>query len=381
MNKGWDSMLPDPEVWRMVFKMLKPGGYIVVFGGTRTFHRLACQLEDVGFELRDTLMWVYGSGYPKSHNVSKAIDKTLGAEREKVRVKPRPDTSGTMCGSTDTRPWIEKSREVGYHEVAGDEPVTDEAKQWRGWGTALKPAYEPIILARRPLEGSVANNVMKHGVGGLNIDACRVGDEVMAVTRSDGQVVSGNRAMSGGNTGRIQAGEAVGRWPSNVLHDGSDEVLGAFARCVDHKKSVVKNRRRETTDDAPPNYLIRRDMVVDASDARFFYSAKADRDERDKGMGKAPLKAAGGMQGRHDGTLAGGVVMGKNDHPTVKPVALMRWLVKLVCPEGGLILDPFAGSGSTGVAAVREGRRCLLVESHAPYFEIIKARVGNEVKG
>lgn len=285
MGQQWDGtgVAFDPETWVAVYNCMKPGAYLAAFGGTRTFHRMAVAIEDAGFEIRDTLMWLYGTGFPKSHDVAKGIDKALGAERGKVRFAARPATSGTMAGASDSRPWIDASRKVGYHEVADNNPATAAAAEWVGWGTALKPAFEPIILARKPFTGTVAANVAAHGTGGINIDACR-----------------------------IPAPE--GRWPANVLHDGSPEVLAAFGDS--------------------------------GSAARFFYCAKAGKADR-----------------------AG------SKHPTVKPQALMRWLVKLVTPPGGLIIEPFAGSGSTVEAGVTEGFDVMAIEMGADYCQDIHNRM------
>ena len=176
MGKEWDKGVPALEFWVEMLRILKPGGHLLSFSGTRTYHRMAVNIEDAGFEIRDMIEWVYGSGFPKSLNIGKAIDKLQGAERETIKYPARPETSGTMSGSSDTRPWIEESRKKGYHEVAGNIPVTEEAKQWEGWGTALKPAHEPICMARKPLEKglTVAENCLKWGTGGINIDESRV---------------------------------------------------------------------------------------------------------------------------------------------------------------------------------------------------------------
>jgi len=344
MGKKWDYDVPAVEVWQECLRVLKPGGHLLAFAGTRTQHRMAVRIEDAGFEIRDLIAWVYGSGFPKSHDISKAIDKEAGAEREVVRVKPRAATSGTMAGRSDSRPWIEKSREVGYHEVAGSIPATEAAKQWQGWGTALKPAFEPVTMARKPFASTVAANVLEHGTGGLNVDGCRVGtDGGCRMLDGDGGFDAGCVNALGGhlNSTRSHREPGLGRWPANFIHDGSEEATG---------------------------------LLGDA--ARFFYTAKASKSDRDEGcdgMGAAPRQDVGALRdgGRESQPLA-------NHHPTVKPTDLMRYLCRLVTPPGGIVLDPFTGSGSTGKAAILEGFRFIGIEREAEYIEIARARIQRE---
>ncbi len=316
MGKHWDYDVPGSDVWAECLRVLKPGGHLLAFAGTRTQHRMAVNIEDAGFEIRDMIAWVYGSGFPKSLDVSKAIDKAAGAEREMVRVKPRAETSGTMAGSTDTRPWIEKSRELGYHEVAGKDPVTAAAAAWQGFGTALKPALEPVTVARKPLVGTVAANVLAHGCGALNIDASRIPtDPSVDDPRLGGAGTWSSDKMKyrGGYAGERFSSSALGRWPANLIHDGSDDVAREF-----------------------PD-----------GNARFFYQAKTSKKDRGDG----------------------------NSHPTVKPTDLMRYLCRLVTPPGGIVLDPFMGSGSTGKAAVLEGFRFIGIEREPAYMDIATARI------
>lgn len=350
MGKQWDTgeCAMDPAFWADVLRVLKPGAHLVAFGASRGYHRMACAIEDAGFEIRDSLMWLYGTGFPKSQNVSAFIDKELGAERTKIRHAPRPETSGTMAGSSDTRPWIEKSREIGYHEVDSDEPVTDEARAYQGFGTALKPAFEPIVLARKPLsEGTVAANVLRWRTGALNIDACRVpaaaGDAPVSWETPRGGIGTPDAASS---AQLVTTGQ--GRWPANVVHDGSDEVVGAFpvqksgawngtrpgdkANSIYGKFGAVQEKPRAASE---------------GSAARFFYSAKASKADR-----------------------------ADSKHPTVKPVSLKEWLCQLVTPPGGTVLDPFAGSGTTGIAAVNKGFRVILCEREAEYIDDIRRRFG-----
>lgn len=229
MGKQWDGgdIAFRPEVWKLCFDRLKPGGHLIAFGGARTYHRMVCAIEDAGFEIRDQIMWLYGSGFPKSHDVAKGIDRAAGAERGKIRHAPRPETSGTMSGHMDSRPWIEASRECGFHEADGPVPVTPEAAQWQGWGTALKPAHEPIVLARKPLAGTVAENVLRHGTGAVNVDGCRVEAESNRPWRQpEGIGVALSGSVDGSLRNEIEDRSHLGRWPANVcLSVPEDEYL------------------------------------------------------------------------------------------------------------------------------------------------------------
>jgi DNA modification methylase len=360
MGKAWDGgdIAFRVDLWAELLRVLRPGGYVLAFGGTRTYHRMACAIEDAGFTIRDQLAWVYGSGFPKSLNVSKAIDETLGAKRTKVRVdaakvrNPKATGGGRDGMEGGSRPWIERALEVGYHEKDGDEPVTDIARQWDGWGTALKPAWEPIVLAQKPLlDDNVAKNVLRLGNGALNIDGCRVGDE-QTTTRRNGN--SGGISAFGRNERVGERLNPPGRWPANLMHDGSDEVIAAFP--ADTKTTTAGygvQRRKRNADKLRNTYgaFAGGDALVtlygdSGSAARFFYCAKASKSERDG-----------------------------SKHPTVKPLALMRWLVRLVTPPNGLVIDCFAGSGTTGEAALCEGVRAVLVEREAEYLADIRQRI------
>jgi site-specific DNA-methyltransferase (adenine-specific) len=316
MGKAWDrtGVAFQPETWASALRVAKPGAHLVAFGGTRTYHRLTCAIEDAGWEIRDCLSWLYGSGFPKSMDVSKAIDKALGAKREVVgswkgRTGASVQPNGGSVMSDDNCQW------PGTFDIPA--PATDAAKQWQGWGTALKPAWEPIILARKPLTGTVAKTVQAYGTGALNIDASRI-------PHAEGDMGSwGNGARPGGfgdvgadkgNGVPCGAFNEAGRWPANLL---LDEAAAALL----------------------------------GDQARFFYCAKANRTERDAGLSE------------------------RNGHPTVKPLALMRWLCRLVTPPGGTIIDPFCGSGSTGCAAVQEGFRFMGFDLSAEYIEIAQARI------
>ena len=311
MGKKWDYDVPSVEVWAECLRVLKPGGHLLAFAGTRTQHRMAVRIEDAGFEIRDMIAWVYGSGFPKSLDVSKAIDRAAGAERKTKRVRYSPQQLNCKDGQNE-RPWMKAAAETGFHELPGDEPATDAARQWQGWGTALKPALEPITVARKPLSGTVAETVLKHGTGALNVDGCRVGNDGGCAGAGAGARVFG----SGLNGTFAPPVPGLGRWPANLIHDGSEEVTGLLGEA-----------------------------------ARFFYTPKADGTDR------------------NEGTDA------RNIHPTVKPTDLMQYLCRLVTPPGGTVLDPFMGSGSTGKAAVLEGFRFIGCERDPDYFAIAKTRV------
>lgn len=307
------AMIP---IFAEALRVAKPGAHLLAFGGTRTYHRLACAIEDAGWEVRDCIMWVYGSGFPKSMDVSKAIDKTMGAERPVV---------GQKTGKSDIRggKFVES---VGKPYLTLDitAPATPEAAAWNGWGTCLKPAVEPIVVARKPLEDTVAANVLKYGTGAINIDGCRVPTEEWENNK--------------------------GRFPTNLIHDGSDEVLALFPDCGKSGTAVIYNSGGCNFGGKlkkPPM----QDMgyADSGSVARFFYCAKASRKERGEG----------------------------NVHPTVKPLALMRYLVCLATRKGGIVLDPFMGSGTTGVAAVQEGMNFVGIEKDPHYYEIASRRVND----
>ena len=362
MGRHWDAADGAPfavEFWAEVLRVLKPGGHVVAFSGTRTYHRMACAIEDAGFEIRDQIGWVYGSGFPKSHDVSKAIDKAVGVERKKVavgapvkRMIPGADQNGN--GS-----WIKDNGRI--YQPGVEIPATEEAAQWEGWGTALKPAWEPICLARKPLSGTVAECVLEHGTGALNIGGCRVEAEGRPLRELDAKATDSNvyvgRTGSGGLGKGLDGGSKavgttnLGRWPANLVHDGSKEVLDAFpdvhgaGAARDGSSAVVSDNYEASAYMLGANRNMRR-LGDEGSAARFFYTAKADAEDR---LG--------------------------SKHPTVKPLDLMQWLVRLVTPKGGTVLDPFAGTGTTGEAAWREGMRAVLIEREAEYQADIARRM------
>ncbi len=360
-----------------VYRVLKPGGHMLVFCGPRTYHRMACGVEDAGFEIRDQLQWLFGSGFPKSHDISKAIDKAAGAEREVVGERCSPD--GVLYSARQPKEW----RQAGFGENYITAPATPEAKQWQGWGTALKPANEPIVLARKPLEKglTVAQNVAKWGVGGLNIDESRIGtdDKIESVSN---QNIRGHLIGSGGSSKErdtVYVQNVKGRWPANVL---LDEVA---AEMLDEPSGIREgghNPKRKV--DAKSNFTGDHYYGDDFRDkpggaSRFFYVAKASKRERNAGLegeikekqGARPNSAdSTGKFPDHDHRPTGG-----NNHPTVKPIKLMEYLIKLITPPGGIVLDPFMGSGSTGVAAKRLGFEFIGIEMNEEYVEIANKRI------
>lgn len=384
MGKAWDAtgVAYDPETWAECLRVLKPGGHLLAFGATRTFHGIATAIERAGFEIRDCLSWLYGSGFPKSLDVSKAIDKTAGAEREVVA---RETTRFTATGRNQRYGKLDgfETDANGYEVRERTAPATSDAEKWDGWGTALKPAWEPIILARKPLEGTVAANVLKHGTGALNIDGCRVG------MREERDL---NRATSigyGGSEpqGVVQDG-GEGRWPANLALDPEAAAM-LDAQTPDLKEGFSVNRNRDGEAHSGNTILGARN--ADTRDvgygdhggaSRFFYVAKPSSAERNAGLDGFDVASAGEVAGgREEGSAglsnprAGTRSARANVHPTVKPIDLMRWLVRLVTPPGGIVLDPFTGSGTTGCAAVLEGFNFIGCELSDEYADIADARI------
>ncbi len=382
MGHDWDHGIPGVVFWREVLRVLKPGATLLAFGGTRTFHRLACAIEDAGFELRDTIMWVYGSGFPKSHNISKAIDKAAGAKREVVKARSGP-VPGSHGGGGRYGHGVDRSVTA---------PATPAARLWDGWGTALKPAWEPIIVAMKPRDGTFTQNALKWGVAGMNIDGGRI------ETEESTERQSGVNATCYGEDNRhgMMRGGTQGRWPANLVHDGSDEVLGLFPRTQSGKcPDGFRGEHRGQVYGKYAHNLINPDNVYgdSGSAARFFYCAKASSGERNAGLEGVETRMAAELTGRKDGSrgLSGSIEYGNstnpyanggsvlpraNYHPTVKPLALMQYLAHLTkTPTGGVVLDPFMGSGTTGMGAIMEGREFIGVELNEGYCEIARRRV------
>lgn len=384
MGKRWDAtgVAFDPATWREVLRVLKPGAYLVAFGGTRTYHRLVCAIEDAGFEIRDQLAWLFGSGFPKSLDVSKAIDAAAGATRECTRAgEVRRDGAfdGWDTGDSASRPRF-------------DDPATPAAAAaWQGWGTALKPAHEPICLARKPLIGTVATNVLAHGVGGLNIDGCRVGfqDEDdrrnafpagRVTSHGAGSLAGPGAAQEVTRTGFDAERSPLGRWPANLCHDGSDEVLAVFPAAPGQQRATGKRSSGTVYGAATQDGEGVKPRGDTGSAARFFYCPKASRRDRNEGcdeFAKKPLLQSSGDQSPGTFQSDGTDRSSRNAHPTVKPTELMRWLCRLVTPPGGVILDPFAGSGSTGKAAILEGFEFIGFEREPEYVAIANARIAH----
>jgi DNA modification methylase len=394
MGKRWDAagIAYSLEMWAEALRVLKPGGHLLAFGGTRTYHRMACAIEDAGFEIRDSIHYTYGSGFPKSLNIGKAIDKAAGAEREVVGT----DTKARSTSGASALPTV--GGETVYQTWDVTAPATDEAKRWEGWGTALKPAHEPIVVARKPLAGTVARNVLVWGTGGLNIDGCRVGTTVETWPSSRawgaGYVPGGDRSKDATEaTGPAPAG----RWPANVVFDRTagealdQQSAGTRASKASRSGSARINRGPFTTGDGAlidatsyddsggaSRFFTQADFGPD--DWPFVYQAKPSRKERNAGLDGLPEKPPAFGNDSGDG-LGRGISNTRQDkpranhHPTVKPVALMRHLVRLVTPPGGVVLDPFAGSGTTLVAAILEGFNAVGCEMTDEYLPIIDGRV------
>lgn len=369
MGKKWDYDVPTVDLWVQVLRVLKPGGYLLSFGGTRTYHRMACAIEDAGLEIRDQIQWIYGSGFPKSLDVSKAIDKAAGAEREVIGENPNHRGESQMIN-----PFTKSLVQNGSITA----PATQAAKQWQGWGTALKPANEPIVLARKPLsESTVAKNVLKWGTGALNIDGGRIGMQpAQTYTAPDITGDAFNSDVSK-RARKVVSVPAQGRWPANVLFDES------AAEMLDEQSGALSKQGSRKLKDCPSEMFAggSKDSTFygDSGGAsRFFYCAKASKRERNAGLEGMPEKAIGALNMRTDSHSIKNemnTAPSANFHPTVKPVKLMEYLCKLITPPGGTVLDPFAGSGSTGVAAVRLGFKFIGIEREAEYVEIAKKRI------
>ena len=330
MNNKWDYDVPKKKIWKECMRVLKPGGYLLAFAGSRTYHRMAVRVEDAGFEIRDQIMWVYGSGFPKSYNIGKAVDEKLGNTREIIGEKHRGDVqkakqngSGYLADPANRN----NTKQFGY----GTEIITKGNTEWEGWGTALKPAHEPIVMARKPFSGTVADNVIEWGTGGINIDGCRVAfqddndikkmERPNCIGKNYGTHKGGETFLSGDikSISNLKAHEQ-GRFPANIIFD---EEAG---KLLDEQSEGV---------------------------SRFFYCPKTSKAERNEGT--------------------------DNDHPTVKPIDLMLYLIRLVTPKGGVTLDPFMGSGSTGKAAIIGGFDFIGIEREKEYMKIAEARINYEI--
>ena len=455
MGKKWDAWVPGPEVWRAAFTVLKPGGHMLVFAGTRSMDLMCMAVRLAGFEMRDAIgyahdgggaplaAWCYGSGFPKSLDVSGAIDKAGGvspveqaavlrAARQRAGLSRDAVAVAVGCTTSSIRDWeegralavgaavefitpsvkyrAELANLLGYTEDerrvvgvttarAGDGSViglghggtlraggnSEAARHWQGWGTALKPAWEPVIIARKPLDkGTVAANVLHWGTGGMNIDACRVAIDPTADASQLRTMQSSVRQDADGWGMSTVAGDVPqvvrtdGRWPANLLHDGSEEVLATFPDAKGQQGALTGNEPSNKTADVFGTFAGRSPSSPrndSGSAARFFYCAKASRAERNMGLiDPGPVHKHGVTLRKMENAVLDGIATG-NTHATVKPIKLMRHLCRLVTPLGGVVLDPFIGSGSTGCAAVLEGFDYIGIERDAAYIEIARARI------
>lgn len=373
MGKKWDYDVPSVEIWAECLRVLKPGGYLLAFAGTRTQHRMAVRIEDAGFEIRDMIAWVYGSGFPKSLNIGKAVDKIQGNEREDL-------------GERITGAALQKTSKTGEFADGnhGGTQIIRETKgtsEWEGWGTALKPALEPITVARKPLsEKTVAENVLKWGTGGINIDGSRVEAEPELAKNWD-RVQSTKQGIASTGIKAIDLRDRVptGRFPSNLIHDGSDEVVGLFPNSKSGN-GKANTYEKDGGQWGKGKQIRNADFGDSGSASRFFYCAKASKSERNRGLedlSEKPVHRYG--EGIGEGLTPEAPSYDKNFHPTVKPVALMEYLVKLVSREGAVILDPFMGSGSTGIACKKLGREFIGMEIDEEYINIAQKRIDNQV--
>lgn len=384
MGKHWDYDVPTVEQWEEAFRVLKPGGFLLAFGGTRTYHRMVVNIEDAGFEIRDQIQWLYGSGFPKSLDIGKAIDNSAGAEREVLGANPNSrKTSGN----------INICKKDGTNTITA--PATEAAKEWNGWGTALKPANEPICVARKPLEGTVANNVLKWGTGGLNIDGCRIETgnenipEVIDYTtkgiphaENDGGRDWINERIKNGEPVKHYIPNTQGRFPANVI---LDEFMGEVLDRQSGNRPSGGNVKGTEPSDTNGNIFkggytrqpnIQREDEGGAS--RFFYCPKPDNFERNKGLkGLNGKKVNDGRQTEIDNPFQRGETIRQNHHPTVKPIDLMRYLVRLVTKKGGIVLDPFCGSGTTLIAAKLELMNYVGIDMDETHIPLAEARVKN----
>jgi site-specific DNA-methyltransferase (adenine-specific) len=362
MGKEWDGLGEDgigiannPELWKEVLRVLKPGGHLLSFSHSRTYHRQAVAVEDAGFEIRDQILWIYGSGFPKSRNIGKDIEKikvggikNLKQVGTKQGIKVETGTSGYSY----SKEYV-PGKSMGGKQISGDIPVYEITNEWGGWGTALKPAHEPIVMARKPFKGSVAQNVLEWGTGGINVDGCRIGNETRTVPVHIDDVKEDNTLFGLHPTIQHERVETTqGRFPANIIFDEEagkilDEQSGITKSGKSTGLTPTKARSWKNSSKEGINRIGHND---EAGASRFFYCPKASKKDRNEG----------------------------NIHPTVKPTDLMAYLVRMITPKGGIVLDPFMGSGSTGKAAVREGFDFVGIEREDEYMEIAKSRIEYE---
>ena len=401
MGKKWDYDVPSQEIFEECLRVLKPGGHLLSFAGSRTYHRMAVRVEDAGFEIRDQIMWIYGSGFPKSMNISKQIDKNAGAEREVIGTKG--------LNSYKTK---EQGQDYGNLRYDFDKvnqltaAATDDAKQWEGWGTALKPAHEPIVMARKPLsEKTVVDNVLEWGTGGINIDESRIGTtdnlgggatngSVLDIEGFDRPWMHDDEKMKEFGEKmkqKVEHAETLGRFPANIIFD---EEAG---KILDKQTGISKSSDTKRNRNTLGSFGMPNDSTPEYSDeggaSRFFYCPKTSKKDRNEGLGHLEGKQVGTLNANSsDLENYGGSSLGasslkgdhkppqpkQNFHPTVKPTDLMLYLIRLVTPKDGTTLDPFMGSGSTGKAAMRGGFDFIGIEREKEYMEIAEARIQYE---
>jgi DNA modification methylase len=372
MGKKWDYDVPSVELWNECYRVLKPGGYLLSFGSSRTYHRMAVKVEDAGFEIRDQIMWVYGSGFPKSHNIGKAVDKINGTQREVIGKNPNHRKSSALY-------------ELGFQGGMGNGHITKGFNEWEGFGTALKPAHEPIVMARKPFKGSVAKNVLKWTTGGINIDDCRIEFEetknpaTNPLYRQENDYKMPKKGEESNGVVSFTSSKnkisSLGRFPANIIFD--DEA----GKILDEQSGVTKSSSNKWVgEDTSPiygkyNFRIREKTYDDKGGAsRFFYCPKPSKKEKEEGLENLESKLLsrvnkGGLENdpRWEPKLR------KNTHSTVKPLKLMQYLIRLVTPKnGGTIIDPFFGSGTTGKSALREDNdyKFIGIEKEKEYFDI-----------
>ncbi len=370
MGKQWDYDVPSVELWKECYRVLKPGGYLLSFGSSRTYHRMAVKVEDAGFEIRDQIMWVYGSGFPKSHNIGKAVDRINGTQREVINeIKQKGAKFKNWSDDESKTRWHNQ----GFNKIDGKVfEVTKGKSQFEGWGTNLKPAHEPIVMARKPFKGSVAKNVLQWNTGGININDCRVGEELITTNGygTNGFVASENYKPS----------SHIGRFPANIIFDEEareilDEQSGITSQ--GHWSKTKTSGFGKFGNGKTIYYGIGKKDELKGGASRFFYCPKPSKKEKEEGLTSEPIQIKGRDEGQDNRNVPQKLrkTNRKNTHTTVKPIKLMQYLIRLVTPKGGVTIDPYFGSGSSGKSTIREGNyKFLGIEKEKEYFNIAVER-------
>ena len=377
MGKQWDYDVPSVELWKECYRVLKPGGYLLSFGSSRTYHRMAVKVEDAGFEIRDQIMWVYGSGFPKSHNIGKAVDKINGTQREVIGKNPNHRKSSALY-------------ELGFQGGMGNGHITKGFNEWEGFGTALKPAHEPIVMARKPFKGSVAKNVLKWTTGGINIDDCRIEFEetknpaTNPLYRQENDYKMPKKGEESNGVVSFTSSKnkisSLGRFPANIIFDDeAGEILDEQSGITSQghwSKTKTTGFGKFGNGKTIYNGIGKKDKLKGGA-SRFFYCPKPSKKEKEEGLTSEPIQ----IKGRDDGQDNRNVPQKlrktnrKNTHTTVKPLKLMQYLIRLVTPKGGVTIDPYFGSGSSGKSTIREGNyKFLGIEKEKEYFNIAVER-------